>query len=644
MSKLTEIKTMQAHPVPQNIMQVEFQLVGNLTLRQFGYLAIAGVLAWIIFISPLLSFVRIPLAIAMALFGAALAFLPVNDMRLEKWIIAFFQAIYSPTRRVWRKEVENIDFLTDKFTSLVARPALIHTTRANNRARLDLYLNTTRTQVKNNLDQFEERKLHTLDFAVEAPASLTISPNLAPEELPALTPPSEEAPRRVELQSQQADTIASKVIFTPVATIKLPDRNIFVKPLSNKRRHSLNPKTAHQGTILLPIRGERIFQVSQEIRQKLNSYVRPQPHFQAKPEVLLRVEPPPLPTPPRTGHTAINMPHLPERPPLIAVPPLPPIVTTPPKPIWTTHQPEIVPPSRPLPPPPESKEENKEAAVENPAPTPVINVFVTQPTPINPPPLPIPLQEGVVQSPVATQTLYEPTTPKEEPRPVYIPIESESTESLKQNIKQLTSEESLLRGEVERYKAQEKYLAGQLALSQREKSTDNSVKLKELEAQMKQMQQEKLQAQDRAQRLQGLITQLSTTQPKVVSAREIITPQAAQAPQPPEIHVVSPKRAEGKMAPPMTTVPNVINGVVKDVNGFLLSGTIIVVKDKNDEPVRALKTNQVGQFAISTALPNGTYLMEVEKDGYEFDYIEIKLTGELLAPIEIRSRGGQNGT
>lgn len=184
-------------------------------------------------------------------------------------------------------------------------------------------------------------------------------------------------------------------------------------------------------------------------------------------------------------------------------------------------------------------------------------------------------------------------------------------------------------------------LESQLTASRVEKNNDrDSAKLKELEEQILKMQHEKEEAEQRAHKLESLITQISTTQPKPNLEREIVTPQAAEAPKPPEVHVVAPRRAEGKMAPPMTTVPNVINGVVKDANGLLLSETIIVVKDKNDEPVRALKTNKVGQFAISTALPNGTYLMEVEKEGYEFDYIEIKLTGEILAPIEIRSRNG----
>jgi hypothetical protein len=140
------VSIMQAHPVPQNIMQVEFQLVGNLTLRQFGYLAVAGLLAWFIFASPLFLFIKLPISASLVLLGLALAFLPINDIRLEKWIINFFKAIYSPTRRIWHKDSLNADFLTSRFDHLLTRPAVVHTPRMTNRAKLDLYLTSQRQQ------------------------------------------------------------------------------------------------------------------------------------------------------------------------------------------------------------------------------------------------------------------------------------------------------------------------------------------------------------------------------------------------------------------------------------------------------------------------------------------------------------------
>ncbi|OGY22466.1 MAG: hypothetical protein A2113_01670 [Candidatus Woykebacteria bacterium GWA1_44_8] len=105
----------------------------------------------------------------------------------------------------------------------------------------------------------------------------------------------------------------------------------------------------------------------------------------------------------------------------------------------------------------------------------------------------------------------------------------------------------------------------------------------------------------------------------------------------PEAHVVKPQIAIGKMAPTLTSAPNVVNGIVKDAAGYLLSSVIIVVKDKAGEPVRALKTNKIGQFAISTPLPNGIYMLELEAEGHNFDIVQIELEGEVLAPLEIRA-------
>jgi hypothetical protein len=103
--------------------------------------------------------------------------------------------------------------------------------------------------------------------------------------------------------------------------------------------------------------------------------------------------------------------------------------------------------------------------------------------------------------------------------------------------------------------------------------------------------------------------------------------------------VIRPQIAVGKMAPALTSAPNVINGIVKNQEGLLLPSVIIVVKDSSGQPVRALKTNKIGQFAISTPLPNGTYTMELENEGYSFDIIEVKVEGKVMRPIEIRAAG-----
>lgn len=88
----------------------------------------------------------------------------------------------------------------------------------------------------------------------------------------------------------------------------------------------------------------------------------------------------------------------------------------------------------------------------------------------------------------------------------------------------------------------------------------------------------------------------------------------------------------------LTTFPNVINGIVKDKQNNYLEGAVVVIYDKEGLPVRALKTNKLGQFTGSTPLPNGTYTLELEKDGFAFDVLQIELTGAVLSPLMVTAK------
>jgi hypothetical protein len=94
---------MQQHPIPQNVTQYQFRLVGDMTLKQFLELALGLLLAYLFFASNLIFIIKWPLIIFSILFGAALAFFPVEDRPLDQWIINFLKAIYAPTRFIWQK-------------------------------------------------------------------------------------------------------------------------------------------------------------------------------------------------------------------------------------------------------------------------------------------------------------------------------------------------------------------------------------------------------------------------------------------------------------------------------------------------------------------------------------------------------------
>ena len=105
---------MEQHPIPQNVSSYQFKLVGDMTLKQFFQLAGGILVAIIIYSLPLLGIIKWPLSILSVLLGIGLAFLPFEERPLERWIFAFFRAIYSPTIFSWQKTVAPQKFFQDE--------------------------------------------------------------------------------------------------------------------------------------------------------------------------------------------------------------------------------------------------------------------------------------------------------------------------------------------------------------------------------------------------------------------------------------------------------------------------------------------------------------------------------------------------
>lgn len=93
----------QQHPIPQNVTQYQFRLVGDMTLKQFLELAGGIVAAVIIYAFPLPVFFKWPLMFIAAAIGAGMAFLPIEGRPMSQWIVAFIRSIYQPTIYTWKK-------------------------------------------------------------------------------------------------------------------------------------------------------------------------------------------------------------------------------------------------------------------------------------------------------------------------------------------------------------------------------------------------------------------------------------------------------------------------------------------------------------------------------------------------------------
>ena len=199
---------MQQHPVPQNITAFEFKLVGFMTLRQFSYVAAAGILSFVFFITSG-GITRWFFIVPISLLGIGLAFLPVGGVSFDKWIVLFLHYISSPTKRVWRKEPKEISFLAPQFSRYLRRPPVTTYSPEANRAILEAYL--AKLKPDRAIDRFaniESTKLNLLDFGTGEKFSAvwtrkTQPGDLRPTLLPSPTPeagptPLGEALRAVE--------------------------------------------------------------------------------------------------------------------------------------------------------------------------------------------------------------------------------------------------------------------------------------------------------------------------------------------------------------------------------------------------------------------------------------------------------------
>lgn len=147
--------------------------------------------------------------------------------------------------------------------------------------------------------------------------------------------------------------------------------------------------------------------------------------------------------------------------------------------------------------------------------------------------------------------------------------------------------------------------------------------------------------QEITQQKQALESQLVALQKSLAEKKQqVFTPStAAPAQETQHVKKVTKQMGVGIGVPLVPDVPNLVTGVIKDSRGNVLANMLIEIKDKDNNPVRAFKTNQLGQFASATPLMNGTYTMSFEDPAgkHTFDSVELITSGEILLPLEITS-------
>jgi len=96
---------MRQHPIPQNILDVEFKLFSKFTLKEFAYLAIGlgfgGLMIYLTVGKTIPALIGIPICILSSGAGIFLGLVPINDQDADVFIKNYVSAITTPTQRVW---------------------------------------------------------------------------------------------------------------------------------------------------------------------------------------------------------------------------------------------------------------------------------------------------------------------------------------------------------------------------------------------------------------------------------------------------------------------------------------------------------------------------------------------------------------
>lgn len=108
---------MKQHPIPQNILDIEFKLFSKFTMKEFIYIAIGmgsgAVFLFLMSSGTIPPIIGLPLFFVCAAAGLFLGLVKINDQKADVYLKNFVLAITTPTQRVWR----NKEF-DDKFAQL----------------------------------------------------------------------------------------------------------------------------------------------------------------------------------------------------------------------------------------------------------------------------------------------------------------------------------------------------------------------------------------------------------------------------------------------------------------------------------------------------------------------------------------------
>jgi len=509
------------HAVPQNIMSVEFKLVGNLTVRQFVYLVIGGISSYLAFTSHLPFIWKWFFIAILGLGSLALSFIPLGDRGLDQWIKNFIKSISNPTQMVWRKSLETPQRFLSDYANLV-KSEVVTLSPTKSRKALTKYLEDIGNKAKSALDEKEEAFLGKINYSPQIPNAIQSTTVIVEPEKPKEV--QKYVPQVKEQKPGLPEEEEGEPKFEPVKEVKKrieKEVQIYKSPYISQSALEVGRTLKH-----IPLKGEIIL-------PKRSTYIRAE-------KVVMERESP-------------------------------------------LHDKDLLRKAEEL---REALRKAKEKLSPEGAVLPAQELF------INP------------KGQSAPTASVKPETEKtyEDKRKL-----NNLIETLKKENKDLLEQIKDLSDYKNRVSDYEEKIA---ELNERQRSLEKAIHQKE---ELKREPNKDFHKQELRKQVAQDILKSTVIAPKETT-----------------------QRTEYEERP---TAPNMISGSVKDLGGHLIEGATLIIRDGNNDPVRALKTNKLGQFSTTTPLLNGGYKIEVLSSTYSFDIIRLVINGNVVKPINFQAKG-----
>lgn len=566
-----EATSNRQHAVPQNVMDVEFKIVGDLTMRQFIYLMFTGAAAYASFAFLEGNIFRWPLVLLFGLFGIGLAFVPIEDRGLDEWVVYFFRAVYQPTQRLWKKEIR----ITPAFsyeTMQIMKQELITLAPTSDRRRLEEFLDRNIEEVVDPLDAPIDAYVEKVHEAFKNMPQAT-----SPQETAVETFVEPEIPLQANTSPQQPiEHIPETEETTPEESQPKED------PAQEIREDPENQRE------------------TQELQQIQHIEEIPQENIQNKPE---------------------------------------------PEPVHDKKPPKII---------------KRETTYEKPASL-DLGSENTYSDPLTPDRHTgrrftnlVPRSGQIILPGIRGEMVLDTETNEVLEHDKNLETKTRQLLQLMEQIKQdneyedISLETEAVKGEsqkdTEKVEAQAEDMVEKLRL-ENEKLAKEIAQIKKTSQnaannpsdmhydELKELENKKAQAYAFYKQLEKQMQSLK---------QDIDQKQQEIKEMPMDAGVVQriSQNPENQIVFPDVSNPNIFYGVVFDEEDRLLPNAVIVIKNANGEPVRANKTNQMGQFTVTTPVVNGEYTIEIgnaDKLSKKFDAFKIRASGSILPPLEFHA-------